>query len=39
MEQKNKLTPMQEKAINHGKGNALVSASVIRAADGSRPRH
>lgn len=28
MEQKNKLTPMQEKAINHGKGNALVSASA-----------
>ncbi len=28
MEVKNNLTPMQEKAIMHGKGNALVSASA-----------
>lgn len=28
MEKKNNLTPMQEKAIMHGKGNALVSASA-----------
>ena len=28
MEVKNNLTPMQEKAIMHGKGNAIVSASA-----------